>query len=271
MNNQVAVIQMTSNANINANLIRAEQLVLDAVNTGAKLIVLPEMFAIMGVDQLDKVKVRETFGQGVIQDFLSQQAAKHRIWLVGGTIPLAVPDSPEKVHAACLLFDEQGKVAARYDKVHLFDVSIEATCETYQESKTTFPGKEIVVVPTPFGKLGLAVCYDVRFPEFFRAMSREQVELVVLPAAFTYTTGAAHWELLIRARAIENQIYLLAAAQTGVHDNGRKTYGHSMIVDPWGSVKASLPEGEGVITTDTDLVYLHKLRKEFPVLSHRYF
>src|SRR6185312_6517980 len=171
--------------------------------------VLPEMFAIMGVDQVDKVKVRETFGHGVIQDFLSQQAAKHHIWLVGGTIPIAIPNSPEKVHATCLVFDEQGKVAARYDKIHLFDVNIQATREAYHESKTTSPGQEIVVVPTPFGRLGLAVCYDVRFPEFFRAMSREQVELVVLPSAFTYTTGAAHWETLVRARAIENQIYLI--------------------------------------------------------------
>ncbi len=271
MNSCIAAIQMTSNANINENLAQAEKYITEAVNADAKLVVLPEMFAIMGVDQLDKVKVRETFGQGVIQDFLREQAIKHHIWLVGGTIPLLVPDAPEKVHATSLLFNDQGEVAARYDKIHLFDVNIHATRETYQESKTTFPGKEITVIPTPFGRLGLAVCYDIRFPEFFRAMSQQQVELVVLPAAFTYTTGAVHWDTLVRARAIENQIYLIAAAQTGAHKNGRKTYGHSMIVDPWGIVKASLPEGEGFVVAEIDLKYLYQLREEFPVLSHRCF
>ncbi len=266
---RVAAIQMTSGPDVKKNLSLAKDLIKQSVDAGAKFVVLPEMFAVMGVDQLDKIKTRETFGAGPIQDFLHEQAIKQGIWLVGGTIPLAVDDSAEKVNAACLVFDDQGRVAARYDKIHLFDVSLHATKESYQESKTTQPGNKVVVTATPFGKLGLAVCYDVRFPELFRTMHDEGVEIVVLPAAFTFTTGSLHWDVLVRARAIENQVYLIAAAQTGIHENGRKTYGHSMIVDPWGVVKAKLTDAPGIVVSDIDFAYLKKIRSEFPVLSHR--
>src|SRR3990167_1884367 len=234
MQYRVAAIQMNSGHSIQKNLAAAKKWIGEASDQGAQLVVLPEMFAVMGMDQMDKIKVREKLGDGLIQHFLSEEAREHGIWLVGGTIPLAVQDAHEKVHAACLVFDDKGKQAARYDKIHLFDVTLDAARECYAESKTTTAGNQVVVVPTPFGKLGLAVCYDVRFPELFRAMHEKQVEVVALPAAFTLTTGSVHWDVLVRSRAIENQIYLIAAAQTGLHENGRKTYGHSMIVDPWG-------------------------------------
>ncbi len=266
---RVAVIQMTSHSDMEKNLQIAEAFIHDAALQGAKLIVLPEMFAIMGIDQLDKVKIREELGRGRIQDFLSEQASKHGVWLVGGTIPVAVEHSSEKVYAACLLYDNQGRMVGYYNKIHLFDVALSATRESFHESKTTVPGNKVVVLPTPFGKIGLAVCYDVRFPEMFRTMHDQGVECIILPAAFTYTTGSAHWDILVRARAIENQVYMIAAAQTGVHDNGRRTYGHSMIVNPWGMVQASLLEEQGVVIADIDLDYLRKMRDEFPVLSHR--
>lgn len=268
MKNRIAAIQMTSSHDVKTNLSMAEKLITDAANQGAKLVVLPEMFAVMGLDQMDKVKTRETFGQGPIQDFLHQQAKKHDIWLVGGTLPIALEDSTEKVHAACLVYDNHGKVVARYDKIHMFDVLV-GDKEVYAESRTTVPGKKIVVIDSPFGRLGLSVCYDLRFPEMYRTMHDDGVQIVVMPAAFTYTTGAAHWDVLVRARAIENQVVMIAAAQTGTHENGRKTYGHSMIVDPWGVVQASLPEGLGVVVTDVDLDSMQKLRRDFPVLSHR--
>ncbi len=269
MTYRVAAIQMTSHSDVKKNLETAEKYITQAANEGARLIVLPEMFAVMGLDQSDKVKIRETVGGGPIQDFLREQALKQGVWLIGGTIPLALDHSSEKVNAACLLYDDKGERVARYNKIHLFDVSLSATRESYHESKTTEPGNEVIVVPTPFGKLGLAVCYDIRFPELFRTMHDQGVELIVLPAAFTETTGRAHWDILVRARAIENQVYLIAAAQTGLHANGRKTYGHSMIVDPWGMVKATLPETEGVVVADIDLAYLHRVREEFPSLRHR--
>lgn len=269
MHYRVAAIQMTSDSDVKKNLENAGKLIAEAADKGAQLVVLPEMFAVMGIDQLDKVKIREPLGQGPIQDFLSQQAAKYNVWLVGGTIPIAAEKSLEKVNASCLLYDDQGKLVAHYDKIHLFDVSLSATRESYHESKTTMPGDKVVVVPTPFGKLGLAVCYDIRFPELFRTMHDHGVEIIILPAAFTHTTGSAHWDILVRARAIENQVYMIAAAQTGMHENGRRTFGHSMIVDPWGVVKATLDEELGVVMAEVDLAYLQKMRGEFPVLMHR--
>lgn len=266
---RVAAIQMTSGPDVQKNLNQAKELIAMAAGQGAKLIVLPEMFAVMGVDQMDKVKTRETFGDGPIQNFISEQAAKHRSWIIGGTLPIVVDDSNDKVNATCLLFNDEGKVVARYDKIHLFDVTMSATRESYHESKTTKAGNQIVVAQTPFGKIGLGVCYDIRFPELFRSMHDQGVEIVALPAAFTFTTGSAHWDILVRSRAVENQVYFIAAAQTGIHENGRKTFGHSMIVDPWGQVKASLPDTQGVVVSDIDLDYLKKIRGEFPVLSHR--
>ena len=235
---------------------------------GAELGVLPENFAIMGMREEDKVRVRETYGQGPIQDFLAEQAHQHRTWIVGGTIPLSAKDS-QHVRAACLLFDDNGEVKGRYDKVHLFDVHLSESKETYDESTTTEPGEASTVVDTPFGRLGLAVCYDLRFPELFRRMSDEGAELFAIPSAFTAITGKAHWEILVRARAIENLCYVIAAAQGGYHVNGRETHGDSMIVDPWGRVLDRLPRGSGFVIANIDLDKVRNTRRSFPVLEHR--
>lgn len=266
---RVASIQMTSTENIDENLQMAEQLILDAVKDEAGLVVLPEMFATMGMDQVEKIKYIEKAGTGKIQDFLSQQALQHNIWLVGGTIPIEIDADKDRARAACIVFDNKGTQVARYDKVHLFDVHIRASQEAYSESSSIEPGDKVVVVPTPFGRLGLAVCYDVRFPELFRRMHAQNVELIAIPTAFTYTTGAAHWDILVRARAIENLCYVIAACQTGTHPNGRKTYGHSMIVNPWGEVKASRNQDTGFLAADINLEYMNQVRIDFPVLSHR--
>jgi nitrilase len=259
---------MASGPNVNANLLEAARLLKKAAEAGARLVVLPENFAIMGMSDFDQVKIREADGSGPLQDFLAEQAAKLGIWLVGGTIPLAAHDA-DKVNAACLLFDDQGKRVARYDKIHLFDVKITESGERYNESESVEPGSSVVVVDTPFGKLGLAVCYDLRFPGLFRRMSEEGAEIFALPSSFTAITGKAHWDTLVRARAIENLSYVIASAQGGYHANGRETYGHSMIVDPWGVVLDELPRGSGVVVSEIDREQLHELRRSFPVLEHR--
>lgn len=268
MKHMIAGIQMTSTFNMNENLEMAKELIQQAVDQGAELVVLPENFSMMGVDQWDTLKYREELDNGPVQTFLSDQAAKHHIWLVGGTLPIAQPDS-KRARSACLVFNAQGKRVARYDKIHLFDVKLNQAQEAYSESNTIEPGDHIVVIDTPFGKLGLSICYDLRFPELFRQMHQQGVEIVVLPSAFTYTTGAAHWEILIRARAIENLIYIVAPNQTGTHPNKRKTFGHSMIVNPWGEIKALLPQEMGVVIAEIHLDYLHHVRKDFPALEHR--
>lgn len=262
----IAAVQMNSSGNIQDNLKSADKLILQAAASGANLVVLPEMFATFFEQQ--KTLCKEKYGSGVIQDFLADQSAKHGIWIVGGTIPIAMENS-EKVRAACLLFNAQGQCVARYDKIHLFDVQVINTQEVYQESKFIDYGDQVTVVDTPFGKLGLAVCYDIRFPELFRAMLAKQVEIIVLPSAFTVKTGEAHWEILVRAQAIINSSYLIAAAQVGTHLNGRQTYGHSMIVEPWGHVVAELKTEVGIITSSIDLNYLHQIRQEFPAVTHR--
>lgn len=265
---RVAAIQMASGPNVSANLTEAGRLISRAVDAGAALIVLPENFAIMGMHEIDKVKVGEQPGSGPIQDFLAEQARKHGIWIVGGTLPLQADDQ-QRIRAACLLFDDQGHQVARYDKVHLFDVHLAENAETYNESETIEPGREATVVETPFGRLGMAVCYDLRFPELFRSMADQGVELVALPSAFTAITGKAHWEVLVRARAIENLIYVVAAAQGGYHVNGRETYGHSMIVDPWGMVLDELPSGSGFVSARLDPKRIADTRRNFPALQHR--
>lgn len=269
MSYKMAAIQMTSGHHVAENLASAARLVQQAADQGAQLVVLPEMFAIMGLDQMDKVKYREVYGYGQIQDFLKEAAIKHRIWIVGGTTPIAIPGNENKVSAACLIFNDQGECAGRYDKIHLFDVSLCSKQEVYSESKTTEPGQQVVVIPTPFGRLGVAVCYDVRFPELFRVMHQYDVEIIALPSAFTFTTGLVHWDILVRARAIENQVYIIAAAQTGVHSNTRKTYGHSMVVDSWGRVLGSLDDEVGVVISEIDMAHLRAIREDFPALSHR--
>jgi len=264
----VACIQMASGPNVGANLLEAERLIEEAVSREARLVVLPENFAIMGNSERDKVEVREPEGDGPIQAFLSEQAAQHGIWLVGGTVPL-VADAKDKIRAACLVYDDTGKQVARYDKIHLFDVELVDSDEQYTESETIEPGDEVVVIDSPFGRMGIAICYDLRFPELFRQQLTAGMEIMVLPAAFTAITGRAHWEVLVRARAIENLCYVVAADQGGYHLNGRETHGHSMIVDPWGIVLNSLSRGPGVVCASIDLERLESARRNFPSITHR--
>jgi nitrilase len=261
---KIAAIQMASGPYVSANLSEAERLIEIAVNQGAKLVVLPEYFAIMGLKDTDKVKVREQEGQGQIQEFLSKTAKKHKIWLVGGSVPL-VGSSPNKVRNSCLVYDDKGKQVARYDKIHLFGLDLGN--EHYHEENTIEPGNAIKVIDTPFGKIGLSICYDLRFPELYRAMG--EVNIIVVPSAFTDTTGKSHWETLVRARAIENLCYVVASAQGGYHISGRETHGNSMIVDPWGVVLDRLPRGSGVVMATMNPKYQDSLRKSLPALQHR--
>jgi nitrilase len=261
---KVAAIQMASGPNVAGNLNEAKRLIAKAAEQGAKLVVLPEFFAIMGMDEQEKVAVREQPGLGPIQSFLADAAKQHKVWLVGGSIPLAA-NSPDKVLNSCLVFDDSGAQVGRYDKIHLFN--LELGNESYNESRTIEPGSEVVVIDSPFGRIGLAICYDLRFPELFRAM--KEVDVIVLPSAFTATTGKVHWEPLVRARAIENLSFVIAAAQGGYHVNGRETHGHSMVVDPWGRVLDQLPRGSGVVIADINPSYQASLRASLPALSHR--
>jgi deaminated glutathione amidase len=261
---KIAAIQMASGPYVSANLSEAERLIEIAANQGAKLVVLPEYFAIMGLKDTDKIKVREQEGQGPIQEFLSQTAKKHKIWLIGGSIPLA-GSLPNKIRNSCLVYDDKGKQVARYDKIHLFGLDLGN--EHYHEETTIEPGNAIKVVDTPFGKIGLSICYDLRFPELYRAMG--EVNIIVVPSAFTDTTGKAHWETLVRARAIENLCYVVASAQGGYHISGRETHGNSMIVDPWGVVLDRLPRGSGVVMAAMNPKYQESLRKSLPALQHR--
>ena len=265
---RVAVVQMASGPKVPANLDEAARLLADAAARGAKLAVLPENFALMGRSIKENLEIREQPGSGPIQDFLAQQAQQNGMWLVGGTIPMQT-ETPDKVRAACILFDDNGAQVSRYDKIHLFDVLVNGDSqERYAESETIDAGGELAVVDTPFGRLGLAVCYDLRFPELFRAMVVEGTEIIALPSAFTAVTGRAHWETLIRARAVENLCYVLAADQGGFHVSGRETYGDSMVVDPWGTILDRLPKGPGVIVQDIELERVHQLRRSFPAIDH---
>jgi len=264
----VVAVQMASGPNVSANLLEAQRLIENAAAEGAELIVLPENFAIMGHKETDKLAIKESESGGEIQNFLSNQAKKHGLWIVAGTIPMETEDK-SRIRAACLLYNAEGQIAARYDKIHLFDVGVPGSGEQYNESETIEPGTETVVVDTPFGKLGMAVCYDLRFPELFRDMVDKGVEILVIPSAFTAITGKAHWEVLLRARAIENQSYVIAAAQGGYHASGRETYGDSMIVDPWGVILNRLSKGGGIVKSDIDLERVLNLRKIFPAVEHR--
>jgi nitrilase len=261
---KIAGIQMASGPNVSANLSEAERLIKIATAQGAKLIVLPEYFAIMGIKDTDKVKVGEKEGSGPIQQFLSSTAKKMDVWIVAGSIPLQ-SETKDKVYNACMVYDNTGKLIARYNKIHLFGLNLGN--EKYHEESTIVPGSQVVTVDSPFGKIGLSICYDLRFPELYRAMG--EVDLILIPAAFTETTGKAHWETLIRARAIENLCYVLAPAQGGYHASGRETHGDSMIVDPWGVVLDRLPRGSGVVIASMNLDYQASLRKSLPALKHR--
>jgi predicted amidohydrolase len=261
---RIAAVQLASGPNVKGNLDEAGRLIEMAVAQGAKLVALPEYFAIMGLKDNDKVKAREKLGAGPIQQFLSSTARRHGVWLVGGSVPLECA-SPDKVRNTCLVYDDKGGLAARYDKIHLFGFQMGKEC--YEEERTIEPGKDVVTVETPFARLGLSICYDLRFPELYRAM--KDVDIILVPSAFTETTGKAHWETLIRARAIENLAYVLAPAQGGYHLNGRETHGDSMIVDPWGVVLDRLARGSGVVVAGINLQHLKNLRQSLPALSHR--
>ena len=262
---RVAAIQMASGPNVSANLAEAEQLIELAVDAGARLVVLPEFFCIMALKDADVVKIREADGDGPVQAFLSRMAKKHKIWLIGGSVPLEAK-AANKVRNSCLVYDDRGKRIARYDKIHLFGLDLGN--ERYQEAKLIEPGDKVVVVNSPFGRIGLSVCYDLRFPELYRAMP--DVDLIVVPSAFTATTGRAHFETLVRARAIENLAYVVAPAQGGYHLAGRETHGDSMIVDPWGVVLDRLPRGSGVVIANINPAYKASLRKSLPALKHRF-
>ena len=270
---KIAAVQMASGTNISANLIEVSRQISNAVTAGAKLVVLPESFAIMGLQDSDQVKVAEDEGIGPIQNFLSEQAKKNKIWIIAGTVPINLESNnteyEKKIYAACLVYDEKGEKVSRYDKIHLFDVHLEKSNETYNESETIQAGNKAVVVETPFGKIGLSICFDLRFPELFRQLVLLGAEIIVVPAAFTVSTGKAHWEVLLRARAIENLCYVVASAQGGYHVNGRETYGDSMIVDPWGVVLDRLPQGSGYVIADIDIEDINSIRKKFPVLENR--
>ena len=261
---RIAALQMASGPIIEGNMAEADRLIEMAAVHGASLAALPEHWALMGLKDTDKVAAREKPGKGPIQDFLSGAAKRHKMWIIGGSIPLEA-SVPDKVRNTSLLYDDKGKCVARYDKIHLFGLDLGQ--EKFNESKTIEAGDKIVVVDTPFGKLGLSICYDVRFPELYRAM--KDVNIIAIPSAFTETTGRAHWEALIRARAIENMAYVIAPAQGGYHRSGRETHGDSMIVDPWGVVLDRLSRGSGIVIAGMNPSYQANLRKSLPALGHR--
>jgi len=267
---RVAAIQMNSGDDIPANLDAARRLLRQAAAEGCRLAVLPENFARMNRSDRERAAVAESDNCGPVQDFLAAEASATGMWLVAGTLPIA-SDDPARPYAACCVYADTGERVARYDKLHLFDVRLPGSSEAYSESAGTLPGSAPCVVDTPWGRLGIAVCYDLRFPELFYQMSVSGMDFLALPAAFTVNTGAAHWQVLLRARAIEHQCYVLGAAQTGNHPGGRSTWGHSMIIDPWGEILVDAGCGECMIAAELDRERLAGVRREFPVLQHRRF
>lgn len=265
----IAGIQMVSAASVEPNLEAARRLVGEAAAGGARLVVLPEFFCLLGRRDTDKVEAREPAGDGPIQRFLSDSAREHGVWLIGGTVPLKSAE-PRRIWNTCLVHRPDGTLAARYDKVHLF--GLKRGDDRFDESATIVPGRTPVVFDLADGggaswRIGLSVCYDLRFPEYYRALGT--VDLVVVPSAFTYVTGQAHWEILLRARAIENQCYVLAPAQGGLHENGRRTWGDTMLVDPWGEVSARLVQGEGIVAGQLSAARIAEVRGQLPALAHR--
>lgn len=264
---KIAALQMTSGSVVSANLEQAEKLIAQACEAGADLVLLPENFSFFAKNDRDYMTVAEAFSVGEVQQFLQAQALKHNCFIVG---PMALKDDDcSKVKSALLVYNRQGEVVARYDKIHLFDVTVPQSDEMYQESDIFAAGDKVVVVETELGRLGLCVCYDVRFPELFRLMLKQDVDIILVPSAFTKLTGQAHWETLLKARAIENLSFVVAANQNGFHVNGRETYGHSLIVDPWGNVLERLENGPGVVISEINQEQQKTLREQFPVLEHR--
>lgn len=265
-NCRIAALQMVSGPRVADNLATAGHLIAEAVGQGAQLVVLPEYFPIIGAADTDRVRAREDFGQGPVQDWLAATARRHGIWIFAGSLPLTA-DAPDKMRNASLAYNPAGECVARYDKVHLF--GFKKGDEAYDEAAFIEPGNQLVAVDTPFGKVALSICYDLRFPELYRALMQPPCDVLCVPAAFTHTTGQAHWELLLRARAVENQCVVLAAAQGGLHLNGRRTWGHSMVVGPWGDVLAVCADGEGVAVAEVDAAHIAQVRLQLPALAHR--
>lgn len=264
---KVAAIQMNSLNHKGENIKKAEDLLSKAVNSGAKFILLPENFSFMGDNEKDKLSVAESLDEGASINFLRCSAKKYKVWVAGGTIPLKTGD-PNKVTNTLLIFNDQGEKVGCYDKIHLFDVTISDN-ESYSESNVIKEGNKPVTVKTPLGCLGLTICYDLRFPELYRKLTHMGAEIFLVPAAFTYATGNAHWEILLRARAIENQAYVIAAAQVGDHPGGRRTFGHSMIIDPWGQVLSEVDKDDGMALAEIDITKVYEVRKKMPCLTQR--
>jgi nitrilase len=268
---QVAAVQMVSTPTVETNLAAARRLVASAAGAGAELVVLPEYFCFMGRSDRDKLAIAEPAGAGPIQRMLAETAREHRVWLIGGTLPLAVDASAgaaERVMNANLVFSPRGELVARYDKMHLF--AFDNGRERYDEARTLEPGRAPVALDADGWRVGLSVCYDLRFPELYRALARPPCDVLSVPSAFTHTTGLAHWEVLLRARAIENQCYVIAAAQGGLHENGRRTFGHSLVVDPWGEVVACRrDDGEGIVVAELRRDRIADVRRQLPALEHR--
>jgi predicted amidohydrolase len=263
---KIAALQMVSAPDVDRNLEAAARLIGQAARDGAQLVSLPEYFCLMGQRDTDKLAVAEAAGHGRIQTFLAAQSRQNGLWLIGGTLPIRA-EAPDRARNACCVFAPDGTLEARYDKIHLF--RFDNGRESYDEARVLEAGVEPVAVQTGALRVGLSICYDLRFPELYRALCRPPCDVLSVPAAFTYTTGRAHWELLLRARAVENQCYVLAAAQGGTHENGRRTWGHSMIVDPWGEVRAVLAEGEGIVLGEVDAQRIASVRTQLPALAHR--
>lgn len=264
---RVSVLQLNSGADVADNLEQAGRLLRDAAADGADLAVLPENFAAMGADDAYRVPLAETDGAGPLQEFLAETAARLGLWIVGGTLPLLSAD-PARPYSACLVFDDAGDRRGRYDKIHLFDVDVPGSAESYRESSVTMPGNRPLSITTPWGGLAVAVCYDLRFPEMFRYLAADGASLLAIPAAFTDATGRAHWQTLLRARAVENLCYVAAAAQTGTHPGGRRTFGHSQVVAPWGDVLCEAARPVGFVSANVDPARQQALRERFPALKH---
>jgi nitrilase len=263
---KIAALQMVSTPDVGRNLDAAASLIDEAARLGAKLVALPEYFCLLGRRDTDKIAVAEVDGDGPIQRMLADAARRAQVWVVGGTLPMRTAD-PERVRNSCCVYGPHGQRVARYDKIHLF--AYDNGRERYDEGRVLQAGDTPVAFEAEGLRIGLSVCYDVRFPELYRALGKPPCDLICVPSSFTYTTGLAHWELLLRARAVENQCYVIAPAQGGTHENGRRTYGHSLVVDPWGEVLACRDEGAGVVMAEIDRDRIASVRQQLPALTHR--
>ena len=264
---KVSAIQLNSGPNIKVNLFDIKSYIEQISDSDSKIVVLPENFALMPENDNDYIKFAEKLDDGQIQNSISTLASTYKIWIVAGTIPIKSSDK-NRVMASTITYDHTGKRVSLYNKIHLFDVTLPKSKESYNESKYFMPGDKIEVLDTPIGRVGIACCYDLRFPELFRLQQEKEIEVIILPASFTEQTGKVHWETLIKARAIENLSYVVSSCQGGYHINGKKTYGHTMIVNPWGKTLEILEKGKGFITSEIDLVQLKSIRQNFPVLDH---